>query len=237
MRRPVHRSSHQRIFFLATALLLTFATPALAQDGPTWGARPAPGDGERTSGAFNLSVKTGSSLSDGVEIFNFTGDPATFEVYVADAVPTAGGGLTAAARDAPITGPAAWITVDQARVEVPPTSSAVVPFTIKVPEGTALGSHTATLLVGPQQASGTGAIATMTRVALWVKVKVTGGEGEVLGGVVLPWGLSWLLLILMGLAFLAWLTYVTRDRRRRWVQERREERALLRDFRSRRRHD
>lgn len=239
VRRPTRGSSHRRAFIVATALLLTLATPAAAQDGPTWGARPAPGEGERTSGAFNLSVAAGSELSDGVEIFNFTDDTTSFDVYVADATATRDGGLTAAARDAEITGPATWIKVDSPTVQVPPRSSTIVPFTMTVPHGTVPGDHTAALLVESQPSSASGPIATRTRVALWVKVKVTGVEGEVQGDTSGLPGLPWIVVIPLVLAFLAWLLYVTRDRRRQWVRERQEERALLRDFRNRRRsrHD
>jgi len=236
--RPVRGPSRRRVFVLFTALLLTLTTPARAQDGAAYGARPAAGGGDRSSAGFNLSVGTNSAVSDAVEILNFTSDPATFDVYVADVVPTTGGSLAPAAREVEITGPAAWITVDQATVKVPPRSSTIVSFTVNVPEGTPLGDHTAALLVEPQRSSDSGTITSKTRVGLWVKVKVTELEGEVLGDAVTPWGFPWILVIsLMGLAFLAWLMYVTRHRRHRWVQHRREERALLRDFRSRRRHD
>ena len=242
--RPVRGPSHRRVFVLVTALLLALATPAYAQGGATYAVRPAPGDGDRSSGGFDLSVGTGSAVSDAVQIFNFTNDPATFDVYAADVVPTTGGSLAPAAREARITGPAAWITVDQATVEVPPRSSTIVPFTINVPVGTPLGNHTAALLVETQGSSDTGTIGSRTRVGLWVRVKVTefesevlGEESEGLGDAFTRWVFSWILVILVGLAFLAWLMYVTRHRRHRWVQHRREERALLRDFRSRRRHD
>jgi len=235
--RPVRGPSHRRVFVLVTALLLTLTTPARAQDGATYGARPAPGDGDRSSAGFTLSVGTGSAVSDAVEILNFTNDPATFDVYVADVVPSTGGSLAPAARDAEITGPAVWITVDQATVEVPARSSTVVPFTINVPEGAPLGDHTAALLVEPQRSSDTGTITSKTRVGLWVRVKVTELESQVLGDAVTRWVLPWILVILMGFAFVAWLMYVTRHRRHRWALNRREERALLRDFRSRRRDD
>ena len=235
--RPVHRSSYRRALASVAVVLLTLSAPAAAQAGVPYAVRPAPGAGDHSSGGFNVSVRAGSAASDAVQIFNLTDDPASFDVYAADAVPKADGGLVPAAREAQVTGPAAWITVDQATVEVPPKSSVIVSFIIGVPLSTPFGAHTAALLVEPQHASGSGAITSKTRVALWVRVKVTGVEGEVLGDMQPPSGLLWLLLILMGLAFLAWLTYVTRDRRRRWVQERREERALLRDFRNRRRHD
>ena len=235
--RPACGPSHRRVFVLMTALLLAVTTPARAQDGATYGARPAPGDGDRSSAGFTLSVGEGSAVSDAVEILNFTNDPATFDVYVADVVPSTGGGLAPAARDAEITGPAVWITVDQATVEVPARSSTIVPFTINVPEGAPLGDHTAALLVEPQRSSDTGTITSKTRVGLWVRVKVTELESQVLGDMVARWGFPWILVILVGLAFVAWLMYVTRHRRHRWALHRREERALLRDFRSRRRDD
>jgi hypothetical protein len=50
-----------------------------------------------------------------------------------------------------------------------------------------------------------------------------------------PWGFPWIFIIPAGVAFIAWLLYVDRQRLRRWIEERREERAVLRDFRSRRR--
>jgi hypothetical protein len=59
----------------------------------------------------------------------------------------------------------------------------------------------------------------------------------VLGETGIPWALPWIVAIFLGLAIAGWLAYVTRDRWRRWLRERREERDLVRDFRSRRRHD
>jgi hypothetical protein len=218
-------------------LLLALPAPALAQDGPTFGARPGPGDGDRSSGSFDLSVGAGSSVSDGVEILNLADVAATFDVYAADVVPASDGGLAPAARGAALTGPAAWVTVERPTLEIAPRSSAIVSFTVKVPAGRPLGDNTAALLVERHQTETTDAVTSVTRVGLWLKVKVTGVRSDVLGETGTPWVFPWIGAVLLGLAGLAWLAYVTRDRRRRWLQDRRDERALLRDFRSRRRHD
>jgi hypothetical protein len=232
--RLMRGAFHRRAFLIAMTLLLATATPVLAEDGPTYGARPAPGDGDRSSGTFKLTVGAGSSVSDAVEVLNFTNESATFDVYAGDVVPTSGGGLAPAPRNADITGPAAWVRVSQATVEVPPRSAATVPFTVNVPGGTARGDHMAALLVEAQDADDTAAIASRTRIGLWIKLSVTpAGEGE--GGASTPWTVPWLVVIPAGIALLLLLIYLDRHRLRRWLQNRREEQALLRDFRGRRR--
>ena len=225
----------RRAFLIATVLLLAIATPALATDGPTYGARPAPGDGDRSSGTFNLTVGAGSSVSDAVEVLNFTKESATFDVYAGDVVPTTGGGQAPAARGSEITGAAAWVSVSHATVEVPPRSAATVPFTLTVPEGTSPGNHTAALLVEAQDPNDTGAITARTRIGLLIKLTVTSpGEGK--GGMSTSWTFPWLVIIAAGTALLVLVLYLERHHLRRWLQDRREEQALLRDFRYRRRH-
>lgn len=232
--RLMRGAFHRRALLIATMLLLALANPVLAEDGPTYGARPAPGDGDRSSGTFNLTVGAGSSVSDAVEVLNFTNEAATFDVYAGGVVATSGGGQAPAAREAEITGAATWVRVNQATVEVPPRSAATVPFTISVPEETPVGSHTVALLVEPQDSTDTGGVASRTRIGLWIKLEVTlSGEGQ--GGASTLWGFPWIFFIPAGLALIAWLVYLNRRDLQRWMQDRREERAVLRDLRSRRR--
>jgi hypothetical protein len=220
-------------FIIATALLLGLAGPALGEGGQsTYAARPAPGPGDRTGGKFDLAVPAGASASDAVEIFNYTGEPATFSIYAADAVRTTSGSLAPAAREAPITGPGSWITVAQAKVSVPPRASTTIAFTVSVPEGAALGRVTAAVLVEPEKERSGGTVGTITRVGLWVNIDVTAGEGGAGAGSVYPWIAAGVALLL---ALIIWLAYVTRDRRRRWLEERREEQEAIRDLRARRR--
>jgi hypothetical protein len=218
---------------IAAALLLALTGPGWAVGGQsTYAARPAPGPGDRTGGSFDLTVPAGASASDAVEIFNYTGEPTTFAVYAADAVRTTSGSLAPAAREAPITGPGSWIKVAQATVSVPPRASATVRFIVAVPQGAVLGRTTAAVLVEPQNDRSGGTVGTITRVGLWVNVEVTAGESGAATGSVYPWIAVGVVLLL---AFLAWLAYVTRDRRRRWLEERREEQEAIRDLRARRR--
>ena len=212
---------------LVAGVLLTVATSVVAQEPTGYAARPAPGDGDRSSARFALSVETGSSVSDAVEIFNLTDEPVTFDVYAAEAVLATGGGLAPASRDAEIGGAAAWITVDESPVVVAPRSSLIVRFTIHAPTGTDLGDQRAALLVEPEGSTGGGNIAARTRVGLWVDIKVVGEA---------PWHFPWIpVTVVLSLALIAGLLYVTRDRRRRWLADRREEQALVRDLRTRRR--
>jgi hypothetical protein len=234
--RLMRGTFHRRALLIAIAFLLALANPVLAEDGPTYGARPAPGAGDRSSGTFNLTVAEGSSVSDAVEVLNLSNESATFDVYAGGVVSTSGGGQAPAAREAAITGAATWISVSQATVEVPPRSAATVPFTIHVPGGTPRGDHTAALLVEAQDSDSTAAIASRTRIGLWIKLSVTpAGENE--GPASTPWTFSWLILIPPGIALLVLLLYLDRHRLRRWLQNRREEQALLRDFRGRRRQE
>ncbi|MEX2184721.1 MAG: hypothetical protein WEC14_09765 [Chloroflexota bacterium] len=226
--RPIPALANLRLSVLVAAVFLTVATSVVAQEPTGYAARPAPGDGDRSSARFALSVETGSSVSDAVEIFNLTDEPVSFDVYAAEAVLATGGGLAPASRDAEIGGAAAWITVDQSTVVVAPRSSLIVRFTIHAPIGTDPGDQRAALLIEPERPTGTGDIAASTRVGLWVDIKVVGE---------IPWRFPWILVIVvLSLAVIAGLLYVTRDRRRRWLADRREEEAMLRDLRNRRRH-
>lgn len=231
--RPHLAPPRRFAFLIATALLFGLAGPASAEGGmSTYAARPAPGPGDRTAGKFDLTVRAGGSASDAVEIFNYTNAALSFSIYGADAVRTTSGSLAPAAREAPITGPGSWIKVGQTKVSVPPRASATVAFTVEVPDGAALGRTTAAVLVEPQQDRSGGTVAAITRVGLWVNVDVTAGEAGTTPASIYPWIAIAVLLLL---AFLVWLAYVTRTRRRRWLEERREEQDAIRDLRARRR--
>jgi hypothetical protein len=228
---PVREPSRRRVLVLVAALLVTMTSPALAQDRATYGARPAPGEGDRSSGSFFLSVGTGSTTSDAVEIINLAGEPASFDVYAVGVARGSRGERLAASRDAVRTmGPASWIAVEPAVVEVPPRSSALVPFTVAVPDNTPLGEHMAALMVEPRQPADSGTIVSKSRVGLWVEITVLDGRGvapdpTVPGG---PMSQSWALLVALTVALILCagvLLFVTRDRLRRalagWRERRR----------------
>ena len=235
--RPHSAPPLRLVFVIATAVLLALAGPASADgSGSSYAARPAPGPGDRSAGRFDLTVGAGSSASDAVEIFNYTDAPATFAIYAADVVRTTAGSLAPAAREQPITGPGSWIRIPDATVDVPPRSSVTVAFTVSVPDAAVLGRSTAALLVEPQKDRTGGTVAAITRVGLWVNIDVTAGvPGQ--GGTSPTSPILWIALaVVLLVAFLIWLAYVTRGRRRQWLAERREERDAVDAVRARRRH-
>jgi hypothetical protein len=233
--------SHRRVAALATALLFTLSTPVLAEDGATYGARPGPGDGDRSSGTIFLTVAAGASVSDAVEVINLTGQPTSFDVYLADVVATTGGGRAPAGREVAISGPAAWIDVPQPSVEVPGRSGNLVSFTVDPPPNTSPGAYTVAILVQPQETATGGAITATTRTGLWIEIQVLEGSDAapaVPAGPAISWDVPWIPLTAVALiAFAAVILYLSRRRWHVWLEQWREERALIREFRSRRRHE
>jgi hypothetical protein len=183
---------------------------------------------------FELTIPAGSTRTDAVEVLNFVDAPTTFELYAAGTVTTNTGSLAPAGRESEITGVASWISLDQEMIDVPPRSSAIVEITVTVPEDAERKTHIAALLVEREPDTG-GMFGVTTRVGLWVRITVTPGEGADPGGLG-SWGVPWLPIAAVVFALLLWLAHVTRARRHRWLLERREELALVRDMR-RRRHE
>jgi hypothetical protein len=164
---------------IVAALLSLAAAPAPEQgdppDGPTYGARPAHhADGARAGRMFAHALEVGTVVTDAVEIFNFTGEPASFDIYPADMVRASGDTLAPAARESELTGAGAWLALEEQRVEIPPRTSVLVPFTIEVPPGTVPGAHVAALLVEPIRRSTGQTIEARARVAMQVQLDVLG---------------------------------------------------------------
>lgn len=238
--RPLMRRSRRHALVFAVAVMLAAMAPVHANDWTGYAARPAPGEGDRDSGRFELSVGAGSSVSDAIEIFNLTDDPAAFDVYAADVVATADGGRAPAARDVEVSGPALWVIVPQTDVELASRSSTIVPFTVEVPAAISPGPYVAALLVEPRGSDSQDTITSRTRVGLWVEIQVLEGSDAapvIPPGPAISWDVPWIPLIAVGLiAFAAVMLYLGRRRWHAWLEQWREERAVIRDFRRRRRH-
>jgi hypothetical protein len=143
--------------------------------GPSYGVRPANhADGARAGRLIAHALEVDTVVTDGVEIFNFTDEPASFEVYAADMVATSGDGVAPAPRDAEVTGAGTWIEPEQQEIEVAPHRSLVVPVRIEVPRGTVPGEHVAALLVEPVTEARDQTIQARARVALQVQLEVLG---------------------------------------------------------------
>jgi hypothetical protein len=167
------------ILLVTAAVLLSVAgmvgVAIGAETTPDYGVRTARlNDGERPGSSFDHAVESGTSITDAVEIFNFTATPMTFDVYSADMVSTSNGGLTAASRTVDVAGTGLWIVVSTDPVEVPPHESVLVDFDIVVPEGTPPGDNAAAILVEPHAESTGASIESRTRIGIRINIEVIG---------------------------------------------------------------
>ena len=153
----------------------TPAAPSPPSATPSYGARPAHhGDPDLPLGAYLHTVETGMLVTDGVEILNFEREGARFLVYATDLVPTTGGTLTAASRAAEVSGAGAWLSFPEEQIYVPPRSSVVAPFELRVPVGTPPETYGAAVLIERDVDEGSATITSRTRIALRVNIEVLG---------------------------------------------------------------
>jgi hypothetical protein len=141
------------------------------------------GDPDLPVDAYQHTLEPGASVSDGVEILNFTEEAAVLFVHATDLEPVVDGPLLAAAHDAEVLGVGAWIAFESERAYVPPRGALVAPFELSVPAGTASGSYVAVILVEPCTVEGCATITFQLPIALRVDVEVLGpiDLGAVLG--------------------------------------------------------
>lgn len=170
---PSHR--HRLLVPLVALALALSSGIALAadNDGADYGVRPAPvGDGSRQIDRIEHALEPGASIADAIQIFNFSGGMAVFDIYPADMVPTGNGGMAPAAPDTEIVAEGSWLTVETGTVELGPGEWATVGFDIDVPAEASIGEHEAVVLVERHEPSGEGMVDIRTRVGLRVKIEV-----------------------------------------------------------------
>jgi hypothetical protein len=173
---------------LALCLLLAGATVGRAQGGQSFSLRPASSDPSNPTGGayFVYTVAPGATRSDEVLVLNTGDEPATLDLYAVDALTGATTGAVYANQGSAPTGAGTWIRLPQARVTVPPQSTARVPFDVNVPAGASPGQHLGGLVAQPAagdaaqpagQAVGKGGqftVTTTTRVVVAVAITVPG---------------------------------------------------------------
>lgn len=160
---------------LAVGILALAAAAPDPPSGPSYGARPAHyGDTDIAATSFAHAAEVDVPIDDAVEVFNFTTEPASFEVYSADLVPDDKGRRAPAAREVQVTGPGSWVSPDRPDVEVAPRSSQRVPFTIRVPVGTPPGTYAAALLVERNVDARGNGVLSRTRISLPIELEVLG---------------------------------------------------------------
>lgn len=175
---------------LAAALLAVVATPASAitggvralvdtapaDDVAAWAAQPSDASGipdGRTR--FELEAEPGATLTEHVLITNSSTQEREFAVYGADAFNTSTGGYDVLAAAEVSTDVGSWVSVDAPTVTIPALSTAVVPFTVKVPETATPGDHPGGVVVSPvrlQEADN--GVVVDTRIAVRLAVRVAG---------------------------------------------------------------
>lgn len=168
--------SHRRVLIALIAVSMTLCSGtafAADNDSADYGVRPAPvGDGSRPIDRIEHALEPGASITDSIQIFNFSDETAVFDIYSADMVATSNGGLAPASRDTEVVDEGSWLTVDVDTVELEPGDSTTVGFAIEVPMEASVGEHQAVVLVERHEPSGEGAIDVKTRVGLLVDVEV-----------------------------------------------------------------
>lgn len=152
--------------------------PALepADDVAAWAAQPSDASGNpdgRTR--FELEAEPGATLTEHVLITNSSTQEREFAVYGADAFNTSTGGYDVLAAAEVSTDVGSWVSVDAPTVTIPALSTAVVPFTVTVPDAATPGDHPGGVVVSPvrlQEADN--GVVVDTRIAVRLAVRVAG---------------------------------------------------------------
>src|SRR5690625_1706778 len=172
----------------------------------TWTLRPAQDEeaGDRIS--VRHEIDPGSRVTDAVEVRNFGAEPATFRIYASDGVVGDSGAFDVLPPGQESTDSGLWVSfADTPRVgrlqtgptggvelELEPESSAVVPFTIAVPEDAVPGDHPAGLVAElvPQEST---TVQLTSRVGVRLHLRVSGEVGALVvpEDVQLDWSSGW----------------------------------------------
>jgi hypothetical protein len=165
---------------LLTVLSVAMSAPSSAASGQQQSGvsvTPVPGDRFASASGTHLElgvVTLNRPFDDRVRILNVGSDPATIDVYPADAVPALNGGFGFSAEGQPTHDVGAWIHLAATRLQLPGDSSTVVPFRLVVPSGAGGGEHVGGIVAEPVTAGSSGGVQTKTRFAMAVYLTVPG---------------------------------------------------------------
>lgn len=141
---------------LASMMVVSVGTASAAapvqtadpQGEVTWAIVPADADGkpdQRVS--YRLDVAPGATVTEHALVTNFSEEAVTFDIVAADGVLSPTGAFDLLPAEEESRGVGAWVEV-QPTVEVEPGASAVVPFTLTVPENATPGDHPGGIVAG-----------------------------------------------------------------------------------------
>ena len=148
-----------------------------AAGNATFGIQPATAKGVDTRSAISYAATGGSMETDHIAVTNYSSDPLSLHVYATDAYNTADGGFSVLPSTTKPTDLGLWITLAETFITIPGKSTAIIPFTLKVPANAAPGDHTggivASLTTMTHDAKGN-QVAVESRVGTRVSVRVPG---------------------------------------------------------------
>lgn len=159
------------------------AVPSAAQaddataDAVSWSVSPADANGEDGRVAIQHELDPGESVEEHVIVRNLGAGDVVFALSAADGYYTDAGRFDMLASDQESVDAGTWISIPEA-VEIPAGGSAVVPFTVTVPENAEPGDHAAgvaaSVLSVKADASGATAVGVESRVGVKVITRVAG---------------------------------------------------------------
>ncbi|HEV2639161.1 MAG TPA: DUF916 domain-containing protein [Actinocrinis sp.] len=148
-----------------------------ASGNATFGIQPATAKGVDGRSTISYAANGGSQETDHIAVTNYSSDPLSLHVYATDAYNTADGGFSVLPSTQKPTDLGLWITLAQTFLTIPAKSTAIIPFTLKVPANAAPGDHAggivASLTTMTHDAKGN-QVAVESRVGTRVAVRVPG---------------------------------------------------------------
>ena len=143
----------------------------------TFGIQPATAKAVDGRSAISYAATGGSIVADHIAVTNYSANPLALHVYATDAYNTADGGFSVLPSTQKPTDLGLWITLAETFVTIPAKSTAIIPFTLKVPLNASPGDHTggivASLTTMTHDAKGN-QVAVESRVGTRVSVRVPG---------------------------------------------------------------
>lgn len=173
-----------RLVLTSLALLgitaLALPTAAAAEEGETespvtWAMSPADESGPDGRSWVELELDPGASATEHLAVRNFGDREVTFAITAADGYFTPTGRFNMLPSDATSVDAGTWISVDD-QVTVAPGGTAVLPFTVEVPDDATPGDHAAGIAASIYtESTGEGAgLGVESRVGFRVMTRVTG---------------------------------------------------------------
>ncbi|RII94783.1 DUF916 domain-containing protein [Clavibacter californiensis] len=164
------------VALVAAGLTLGAAPPASAAEDVTWAVSPATDGAPDERSWIELDLAPGATADEEAAVRNLSDQTVTFRVDAADGYFTDTGRFNMLPSDTPSVDAGTWISAPES-VTVEPGATAIVPFTVTVPEDAEPGDHAAgiaaSLISAGADASGA-SVGVESRIGFRVMTRVTG---------------------------------------------------------------